>query len=408
MTEQSVKRSSIAPVIFLFSVYVLYAWDRLAVPVELIEIRRVYHLSAVAAGALASVFTLGIAAFVLVAGLIVTRLGVRPCLTGSVVLFSLSTGYTAFGHGEWDLLAARIGTGIGEAIFSVCLLAFLGGLSESRKGLMIGLAPSTYGLSSLLGPPAISAIISLTESWRAVFILLAGTGLVLAVPLALTLDGAHFREATRSHVPLSTRMRDSLSSQMLRLYIIIGASGLGAYSVLSMLVSFERSHNHVSLTMASILFSFLAFGTILGGAPLGFVGDQIGRKKVFIASTVADMVLGPLIFALPYAFALTAPLLVLFGMGIGGIYVTAFARAEEVVAPASVPLVAGLLLTVYYATAAISGPVFEQVMLTFGTAAGSLLLYALPYGIATIAASGLRSSSTSSEPIEGSVAAIGQ
>lgn len=96
------------------AVYVVYVWDRYVFSVELVEVRKALHMSLDSAGFLASVFTFGLAAVAIPAGFIVRKLGTRWTLVGGALVFSLATGYTAFGHGLDDITPARIISGVGE------------------------------------------------------------------------------------------------------------------------------------------------------------------------------------------------------------------------------------------------------------------------------------------------------
>lgn len=89
-------------------VYLVYVWDRFVFSVELVEARKALSIPLADAGLLASVFTLRLALVAIPAGFVVRRLGLRAVLAGGAVVFSLATGYTAFGHGTGDRLARRV------------------------------------------------------------------------------------------------------------------------------------------------------------------------------------------------------------------------------------------------------------------------------------------------------------
>jgi predicted MFS family arabinose efflux permease len=377
----------IIALVLLFLVYVLYAWDRLAIPVELVEIRKAYNLGPLVAGTLSSVFTAGISLCVLPAGVLVSKIGIRKSLVGSVIVFSVATGYTAIGRGAVDLIAARILTGAGEALFSVCLISFLSGLSNKWKAMMIGLSPSIYGLSTIVGGPAVTMISRATGNWKTVFILFAAAGIALSIPLALTTWNADARGDELHKAPLRQRLRESLNARTVRIYAIATLGGICIYGVLTMLINYQREYNHLDMASASATLSFVGLGGIIGGAPLGALADRIGRKRALILACVLNACVGPLIFTLPYSSPITMPLCFLFGASAGVVYVNCIALAEGNVPAASVPLTTGLLLTVYYAAAALSGTLFEWAAQLSG---GLAVMFAAPYLLAACIALSLR------------------
>src|SRR5580704_13190872 len=121
-------RAGAAPLMGVAVVYLVYAWDRVVVPVELVEVRGAYGLSVGSSSLIASVFTFGLALTALPAGLLVVRWGTRTTLVVGALLFSLCTAYVPLGFGLTDLLGARILAGVGEGFYNVAMYSFLAGL----------------------------------------------------------------------------------------------------------------------------------------------------------------------------------------------------------------------------------------------------------------------------------------
>ena len=131
--ETSIKLP-VAGLVIIGLVYILYAWDRLVVPIELVELRKAFGLGLSAAGFLSTVFTFGIALTAIPAGFFVIRYGTRASLIVGAVIFSICIGYPPFASGLGHLTVAQIGSGIGEELYNVALFSFLGGLSEKYPG----------------------------------------------------------------------------------------------------------------------------------------------------------------------------------------------------------------------------------------------------------------------------------
>ena len=131
----------VAGLLIVSAVYILYAWDRLVVPVQLVELRHAFNLPLSAAGLLATIFTFGIALTAIPAGFFVLRFGTRTSLIVGTLIFSLCIGYPPFGKGLGDLTAAQIGSGIGEGLYNVALFSFLGGRRSPASSHLGSTAP---------------------------------------------------------------------------------------------------------------------------------------------------------------------------------------------------------------------------------------------------------------------------
>ena len=80
-------RLPVAGLVIISLVYILYAWDRLVVPIELVELRKAFGLNLAAAGFLSTIFTFGIALTAIPAGFFVIRFGTRTSLVVAAVIF---------------------------------------------------------------------------------------------------------------------------------------------------------------------------------------------------------------------------------------------------------------------------------------------------------------------------------
>ena len=229
---------TIASLLVVCAVFIVYIWDRLAVPVLLIDIRKDYDLSLPAAGLLASVFTFGLALTAGVAGVIVARIGMRASLVASTILFSVSTGYVAFGYAFPDLLVARIVGGVGEGIYIVSLLSYLGTITDKYRGAAMGLPGSLFGVGLFVAPVALSFLARASGSWRGVFYILMALGLVGAVAIGFVTRGVNaYERVTGGHKVSFARLRSVLRPGVIVLALIMGINGLGNYGVISVLIA---------------------------------------------------------------------------------------------------------------------------------------------------------------------------
>jgi MFS family permease len=178
-------RAVLAPLIVMAVVYLIYAWDRVVVPVELVEVRGAYGLTLSSSSLIASVFTFGLALTALPAGMLVARWGTRTTLVVGAILFSVCTAYVPLGFGMADLLGARIVAGVGEGFYNVAMYSFLAGLTVRYRGAAAGVATTLFGLGILTGPPVIAWMQAYSQDWHQPFFVLAAVGILGALAIQL-------------------------------------------------------------------------------------------------------------------------------------------------------------------------------------------------------------------------------
>src|SRR6201996_7323376 len=195
-----------APLLVMAVVYLVYAWDRVVVPVELVEVRSAYGLSVSSSSLIASVFTFGLALTALPAGLLVVRWGTRTTLVLGALMFSLCTAYVPVGFALADLLVMRILAGVGEGFYNVAMYSYLARLTKTHRGATAGIATTLFGLGMLSGPPVISAIHSLSAAWQNPFYVLAMVGVLGAIALQLLIGRDANEEPAGPAAPILPRL----------------------------------------------------------------------------------------------------------------------------------------------------------------------------------------------------------
>lgn len=364
-------------------VYVLYAWDRIVVPVELVEIRAAYGLSQSEAGMFASVFTFGLALTAIAAGLLVVRFGIRAILVIGALLFSACTGYISIGFNLADLMLARVGAGVGEGLYNVAVYSFLGNLTERHRGAAAGAAGSLFGVGLFLGPPAVTWLQARTGDWRGPFLILAAVGILGGLAIGAVLRG--LPRAGTTDLPASPIMPRLLSLATRRnivAAIVVGVNGVGVYAFISVYETYLRTVQHLSHPDASLVFSAFGFGQIIGGLPAGLLADRIGRRPFLIGAALCNAMLGALAFSMDAGIAPAIVVCLFVGASMNGIYVNGYATVQDQVSKADIPLGTGVLATVYFLTASPSGWLLFQATDAFGWKLGSVLVYTVPYLVA--------------------------
>lgn len=381
-------RHVLAPLLVMMVVYLIYAWDRVVVPVELVEVRQMYGLSVSASSLVASIFTFGLALTALPAGMFLARWGLRTTLVLGVVLFSVCTLYVPLGHSTSDLFVARVVAGIGEGFYNVAMYSFLAGLTLRYRGSAAGIATTLFGLGMFSGPPVIAGIQHFTQSWQQPFIALGVVGLIGAVILQFLAPRHVTTETARAgrvdERSMLTRLGRVLTRRTTIILFAAAANGVGVYAFISIYVTYLRTVWHFPQETAAFVFSAYGLGGLLGGIPMGYIADRVGRRPFLIVAMILAGIAGAAAFGLAPAVwpALCANFLL--GMLLNGSYSNCYAAIQDEVDPQDIPIATGLLATIYFLTASFSGWLLVTSAGHYGWFKGSVLVYTAPYWICAV------------------------
>ncbi|MFS3137294.1 MFS transporter [Gluconacetobacter sacchari] len=373
------------PILLLMAAtYVFYGWDRLVMPVELVEMRKTLNLDQRSAGLMASIFTLGIAVLSIPAGMLVARLGLRMALGLSTLVFSGGTLLSGAAKGILALLIGRLATGAGESVFSIAFFMIIVALFPRWRGTAIGGATAIFGLSMFVGPRVVLALQAAgSGDWRFPFRfmgcggVLAGLLLLFCVPQRLRAE-----EKTASRPQGWGWLR---SRTLPAVYAMAAVNGLCCYAYMSLFQTYARVGQHLTPAEASFAFGCFGIGNILGGVPIGLVLDRTDRLRGVGILSALTGIAAAVLFLWPLHPTSAIVLSLIFGIGIGGIYGNCYALARENAPEARASLAIGILLTVYYLGASSSGYFFVLAMGDDFTAnvRGALVMFLVPYLIAS-------------------------
>lgn len=378
-------RPLVVPLSLAGAVFLVYVWDRVAIPTELVELQRVFGLSLAAAGLLASVFTFGLALSAILSGFVVMRIGTRLSLVIGAIVFSLCTAYTAIGHGYADLLVARIGTGVGEGLYDVAFLSLLAYLSETYRAASEGVGASLFGIGLFSGPLFVGALMTASGQWQTAFYTLGALGILGGLGMLLTLRNEQFAIAAVKRGPASFgRLKNVLAARNLGVCLAMAVTGSALYSYVSLYQTYLRVDQHMAASTAYWIASMFGIGSILGGVPIGYIADRFGRRHFLPIIMVISGITGVAIFAAPATPVVAGVLSLILGTSVNGIVANAYAVIQDQVDSMDIPLATGVLTTIYNLVAASSGYVLPTLKNIVGWVMASILIYAVPYLITTI------------------------
>ena len=268
--------------------YVVNYLDRQILAILLQPIKNEFHVSDTMLGLLAGpTFALFYATLGIPIALAADRYNRRNIIAISLALFSLMTVVCGFAARFWQLLLARVGTGVGEAGTGPSAQAIISDLypPQSRAS-----AQSFYsaGLNiGLLFAFGIGGGIAQNYGWRAAFLASGIPGLVLVFVVMFTM-----RETPRGHsenlyddkmkVPFSKVARFLWSQRSFR-YIALGSAmaAFSGYGATAFIPAFLTRSHHMTVAEIGIVFALLAgIGGWIGTFVAGIIADRLGKRDV--------------------------------------------------------------------------------------------------------------------------------
>ncbi len=276
-------RGSVFVIIVLFLLYALNFADRAIMAIVLQPMKTALQLSDAQAGAMQSIFLLGVALLMIPGSIFVERWSRRKTLSLMAIIWSLATFATGLGIKFWHIMTARFVVGIGEAGYNPGGTAWLSlAFSKEVRGRVLGLFQSATQVGMALGLIIGGWLVTLTGDWRVPFYVFAVPGVILGILTFFLPDYATIREEGEGIV---TRR---FFSEVIRLFRIktytfnVIAQTLYAFVTMTMIGWLP------ALLMRAYSVDAFQAGTINGltgliviiGAPLGgFLGDHWQRKK---------------------------------------------------------------------------------------------------------------------------------
>jgi MFS transporter, DHA1 family, multidrug resistance protein len=239
-------------------------------------------VSAGRAGLTMSLFMVGFAIAPPFCGPVSDRVGRKPIVLGAVALFAAaSLGCTA-AHSLPALLAWRVVQGMGAGVGMTTALAIIRDLFDGAAGrAKLSYVASLMLFIPTIAPAAGTAMLTV-GSWRSIYGLLAGIGLVL-----LCILGLYFRESARmdnaERLSPAAMLRDYahvLTHPTCLGYIIVNAAGFGAlFAYVSGSSLFFIDAVGLSRGQYSLVFAATSIGIMMGA----FVNGRLSEKGVATA-----------------------------------------------------------------------------------------------------------------------------
>ena len=222
------------------------------------------------------------------------RIGRRPVLIGSLIVFSTLVGASGLATGLWSLVAVRVAMGLADGAFMPASIAATMAVSdERRRGLNIGLQQMTGSLFGLgLAPLAVSMLLGVIN-WRWIFSLFVLPGLLLAFAVARTIPERASNQPADGDAARSS-LRDFLDVMRYGNIKVLMALMLAwltcLVSLSAFLPSYMLDHLHFSFGQMGRVMSAIGFGGSVGTVFFTWLSDRLGRRRVMLLAAASALV----------------------------------------------------------------------------------------------------------------------
>ncbi|MBI1848417.1 MAG: MFS transporter, partial [Candidatus Rokubacteria bacterium] len=316
--------------------------NRVAPGVLAKDLMQAFHVTGTLVGLLSATYFYSYAGFMIPAGVLVDRFGVRRVVTAGGAVMALGTIAMGAAGSVPVLFAGRFVIGLGATVTFVGTLKVAADwFPPSRFGTLSALT-ATVGVLGALGATAPLAALVGVAGWRGAFTVL---GLVTLALGALCLLAVRDRPAGAGPAPAAPRLRQVLAGTrvvlanphtwppFLAFFCMYAAMG----DLQLWVVPYLRDVHALS-TSGAALYATANSLALLVAAPLtGFLSDRVVRRRKlpYAALTSAQLVLWATLVATLGALPLPGFYALLFAMGlVGGAFVLTWPIGREVNPPA--------------------------------------------------------------------------
>ncbi|HFP9366183.1 TPA: MFS transporter [Raoultella ornithinolytica] len=290
------------------------------------------------------------------------RFEMGTLLTANLILLALATIASCLTVDLLPLLLPRFLTGIASGVIIVLGESWItGGAAGKNRATLTGIYASAFTGCQLAGPLLISA-----GADYQIWVLLAVVGLTAACLLMLR------------HLPSGSResLSERASWRSLGAFLPVLASGVFCFaffdaSILALLTLYGMDKG-LNEAMAVLLVTIVLTGDAFFQAPLGWVADKFGIRRVHL-SCAAVFCLA--LVALPFLLASPVQLIVgclILGAAAGALYTLSLVRAGKTFSGQKLIMI-NALLGFFWSAGSVAGPVVSSLLISVSGYDGLLI-----------------------------------
>lgn len=316
---QATRAYQIKALVASISGYAMDGFDLLLLGFILPAISADLALNPAQAGSLVTWTLIGAVVGGIAFGILSDYIGRVKVLSWTILLFSVFTGLCALAHGYWDLLIYRTIAGIGlggEFGIGMALVAEAWPAEKrARASSYVGLGWQLGVLLAALVTPLCLPLLG----WRGMFALGLLPALVSFILRRTVGEPETFvthNRSPRQASPVRLLVRDWRATRTsIGVAVLCSVQNFGYYGLMIWMPSYLAKRFGYGLTQSAMWTACTIVGMAFGIWLFGQLADRLGRRPVFLLYQV-----GAIVMVFVYS-QLTAPLALLFGGAVMGIFV---------------------------------------------------------------------------------------
>lgn len=253
------------------------------------DIASSFQVSVGRVGTTVSGYALAAAAAALVVGPLSDRGGRCRFLTAAGLSFALGSTLAYFSNFFGLFVVARIVSGASAGVISALVVATIADrVPYERRGRAMGWVASAYFAAPILFVPAASWLADLL-SWRAIYVVFAGTSILLAILVRSWVDEGHHRKPKDSETARQSSTylrffldRTTAAGAVSAFFVSGGITGFILY-----LGAFLGEEFGLSVTQIGLVFLLSGAASLAGAVGAGPLSDRVGKKSMAIVGCIA-------------------------------------------------------------------------------------------------------------------------
>ncbi len=351
----------------LFLLYFFDYADRMVVNSLFPFLQKDWGLNDAQCGLLVSVVYGSITIATLPISILVDRWSRKKVIGTMAVLWSLATAVCGFAVSFPQLLAARIGIGVGEAGYAPGGTAMISGIfSEKRRSIMMGIWNASIPLGAAAGI-GIGGYVAQNYGWRHAFGIVALPGLIVSLMFFFVKDykTVELRSSTGAkHMPIPEIAKRFLATPSLYLtFFGFAANTFVTTALITWLPTFFHRIEGIPMDKAGPKGGAVMLLAIIGAPLGGFLTDLWARKKKNarpVFAGLSALATGAVFFvAFTFLTGTAQYVMILLGGLLAVSYVPAAAAVtQDVVHPGLRAIAYSLCVVVQNLLGSMLGPVF--------------------------------------------------
>jgi len=226
-------------------------------------------------------------------GRISDRLGRKPVIVASVIIFSLLVATTGLATGMSSLILIRSVMGLAEGAYvPSSIVTTVEASKPGRVGLNVGIQQMAAPLVGLgFGPVIAVALLKVLPSWHWVFAIAAVPGFITAAVMIAVIRHDPPHSASDHTTEKAIGFLHALGNRNV-VFAILGMCCFltSAITLSAFMPNYLTDHLKLSLDQMGFVLAGLGVGSFVGMVAIPTISDRLGRKSVMIASLLIEFV----------------------------------------------------------------------------------------------------------------------